>query len=154
MSSRGFMRSPSLLQEHDLNTVFRSYPIGLTEGDRGDESTQLHCSCSEELASSLLCSLSSTTLRPREAKLFWEDSVHEISGLCPPTGLEGPGESSLKAFLESTRLLLSSLDICREGTTCVSVCLLTSNGQSKCMSPKSGLSGRSTYDHLRTHPKN
>ena len=116
-------------------------------------SIQLHCPWFEELTSSSPRSPSSVTSHPWEAEPCWDDFAHEISGLSLPIRLEGLGESPSKAFLESIRLLLSSLDIYKQGTTCVSVCLLASNGQNKCISPKSDLQDSSTYDHLEAHPK-
>ena len=68
---------------------------------------QLHSIWSEELASSSPRSpsdleLSSVTSRPWEAESHWDDSVQEISGVCPSSGLERPEESPLNVFPEST----------------------------------------------------
>ena len=85
-------------------------------------STQLHCSHPKELTSSLSCHLLVTTSRSWEVGWSPEDSIHEKTGLCSPTGHEGPGESPSKAFPEPIRSLLSSLNICKQGTarvTCV-----------------------------------
>ena len=116
-------------------------------------STQLHHSRPEELTSSLPCPPLVATACLWEVGLLLEDSVHENTGLCSPTGLEGLGESPSKAFLESIGSLLSSLDICRQGTTRVSVCLLALNGQRKVHVTQITDYEVAPHGHLGRHPK-
>ena len=89
--------------------------------------------------------LPSVTWRHWGVKSRWDDSVQEISGVYPPSGVEGSKESHSKAFPESTRLLLSSLDIYKQGTTRVNMCLLALNDRDIRIMLKSSLIDRSTY---------
>ena len=63
----------------------------------------------------------------------------KIQGVCLPPRLEGLEESPSKVFLESTMPLLPSLDICKQGTIHVSVCLLASNDRDGKVKLKGGL---------------
>ena len=95
-------------------------------------SVQLTSMRPEEVASASSWSptgleLPSASLSLREADSHLEESIQEKFRVCLPRGVDDDRESPSKAFLEFTLLLLSPLDICKQGTVDVSVCLLASN---------------------------
>ena len=147
------MRSPSLLRKCHLYVISGDYLASVTKSKHGNKVCKAPLSLVWGARFFITPLPSSATSLSWEAEPCWDDSVHEILGLCLPSGLEGLGELPSKAFPKSTQLLLSSLDIYKQGTTRVSVCLLVSNDQNKGISLKSNLPDRSTYGHLGAHPK-